>query len=289
MTLAGPPGRPNILADRYNLPRHSRLVGRGGYAERRAVGGSARSGRRDHPPKIAPVATLSASGPRPGVRAWRAPALCLRGQPVPALFDTSAREEAQRAIPFDQMNEPARAKVWEVVSRPSVFRRFPPQVIDSDPEFYVFLVRYPEVIVNMWQLMGVTKVQVKRKGAYAFDATDGAGTTSAVELVYGRPDLHVFYADGLYEGPLLHRRVDGDCVLLLRSTYAKRNDRTVVTSHLDAFVRLNDVGTEIVAKTLQPVVGKAVDNNFLESIGSWAKCRRPRNSTDRACNCWPAG
>lgn len=187
-------------------------------------------------------------------------------QPGAGLFDPQARDEASRAIPFDQMNEQVRGKLWEIVSRPSLFRRLPAQVIDCDPDLYVLLVRYPEVIVNMWQMMGITKVQVKRTGPFTFEASDGAGTASSVELVYGRPDLHVFYADGSYEGPLLHHRTDGHCVLLLRSAFTKRDDRLYVTSNLDVFVRLNDAGTEIVAKTLQPVVGKAVDNNFIESL-----------------------
>jgi hypothetical protein len=186
-------------------------------------------------------------------------------QPSQGSSDQQAREEAVRAIPFDQMNEQVKGKLWSVVARPTTFRRLPAQVIDCDPDLYVFLVRYPEVVVNMWQLMGVTKVQVKRTGAYTFDAADGAGTTSAAELVYGRPDLHVFYAVGVYEGPLLHRRIDGNCVLLLRTSYTKREERIFVTSTLDVFVRLNDPGAEIVAKTLQPVVGKAVDGNFVES------------------------
>ncbi len=187
-------------------------------------------------------------------------------QPGAGFFDPQARDEASRAIPFDQMNEQVRGKLWEIVSRPSLFRRMPAQVIDCDPDLYVLLIRYPEVIVNMWQMMGITKVQVKRTGPFTFEASDGAGTVSSVELVYGRPDLHVFYADGAYEGPLLHHRTDGHCVLLLRSAFTKRDERMYVTSHLDVFVRLNDAGTEIVAKTLQPVVGKAVDNNFIESL-----------------------
>jgi hypothetical protein len=197
--------------------------------------------------------------------AFREAAPASAAQPGQGSSDQQARDEAVRAIPFDQMNAQVKEKLWSVVSRPTTFRRLPTQVIDCDPDLYVFLVRYPEVVVNMWQLMGVTKVQVKRTGAYTFDAADGAGTTSAAELVYGRPDLHVFYALGVYEGPLLHRRIDGNCVLLLRTAYTKREERIFVTSTLDVFVRLNDPGAEIVAKTLQPVVGKAVDGNFVES------------------------
>jgi hypothetical protein len=152
-----------------------------------------------------------------------------------------------------------------VTSNPTIYRRLPVQTVECDPELYVFLVRYPEVVVNIWQVMDITKVQVSRKGPSTFDANDGAGTTSRVELVYGRPDLHVFYADGAYEGPLLRNRVTGSCVVLLRTAYSSRDDRSQVTSSLDVFAKLDQLGAEIVAKTLYPVVGKAVDFNFVET------------------------
>jgi len=181
----------------------------------------------------------------------------------PAGFDT--REEAVRSIPFDELNEQAHAKLWRVVSSPSIYRRLPTQAIVCDPDLYVFLIRYPEVVVNIWQLMGVTKVQVKRTGSFTFDASDGSGTVSSVELVYGRPELHVFYAEGYYEGPLLRQRTYGSSVLVLRSTYNQQAGKPQVTHLMDAFVRLDRPGAEIVVKTLQPVVGKAADFNFIES------------------------
>lgn len=175
------------------------------------------------------------------------------------------RNESIKAIPFDQMGEQVKARVWRVVSKPSIYRRLPTQTIDCDPDLYVFLVRYPEVLVNIWQLMGVTKVQMKRTGPFSFDASDGVGTTTKVELVYGRPDLHVYYANGFYEGPLLHNRITGRCVIVLRSAYAKQGDRLLVTVKLDTFVDLDNIGAEIFAKTLHPLIGKTADFNFTET------------------------
>jgi hypothetical protein len=175
------------------------------------------------------------------------------------------RNESIQAIPFDRMNEQVKAKVWRVVSNPSIYRRLPVQTIDCDPDLYVFLVRYPEVVVNIWQLMGVTKVQVKRTGPFTFDAADGVGTVTNVELVYGRPDLHVYYANGAYEGSLFRNRITGRCVIVLRSAFAKQGDRMRVTVHLDAFVDLDNIGAEILAKTLHPLMGKTADFNFTET------------------------
>jgi hypothetical protein len=187
------------------------------------------------------------------------------GQITDASGSPQARGDALRAIPLAELNEASLEKLRPVLERPSLYRRMPTQVVDCDPDLHLFLIRYPEVIVNIWQLMDVTRVQVKRTGAYTFDATDGSGTVSKVELIYGRPDLHIFYATGYYEGPLLRTRIEGDCVILLRSTYAQRQGRIQVTNSLDVFLRMDKVGADILLKTLHPLMGKTADYNFVET------------------------
>jgi hypothetical protein len=169
-------------------------------------------------------------------------------------------------IPFDQLTPDAKDRIWSVVSEPSIYRRLPVTVVDSDPDMYLFLIRHPEVIVNMWDLMGVTKVQVQRTGDFTFSATDGAGTASRVELIYGDREKHVLYAEGAYEGHLLRRLIRGRCVMVLKSDYRQTMDqRTYVTNQLDMFVQLDNIGAELIAKTLHPLVGKSADHNFVES------------------------
>ncbi|MHB8972424.1 MAG: hypothetical protein ACYC3X_20930 [Pirellulaceae bacterium] len=178
-----------------------------------------------------------------------------------------AREEALRDIPFANLQEPLRSKIQKIVSKPTIYRRMPIEVVPCDPELYVFLVRYPEIVVNMWQLMGVTKVTMKRTGSYAYDAQDGAGTSSQVELVYGTREKHLFLAEGYYEGPLLPRRVTGRCALLLQAAYSRNAEQLdYVSNRLDVFVQLDNVGAEIVAKTLHPLMGKTADSNFGETV-----------------------
>ena len=204
-------------------------------------------------------------------RCWTISAVALVGlsfccQAMAAPLDEQTRQEAIEAIPFAQLSEAAQAKLWRIVSKPSIYRSLPATVVESDPEMYLFLVRYPEVIVNMWQLMGVTKVQINRSSDYTFDASDGSGTTCNVELVYGDANVHVFHAEGTYEGALLRKLIHGHCVMVLRSDFSRTEDQHVyATSRLDMFVQLDNVGAEILAKTLHPLVGKSADHNFSES------------------------
>ncbi len=202
-----------------------------------------------------------------------------RGQ---AALDQESRTEAINSIPFDRFTEETQAKLWKVVSQPSIYRQMPVTVIESDPDMHVFLIRYPEVIVNMWQLMGVTKVQMDRTGDYTFKASDGAGTVCDVQLIYGDQNTHVYYAEGSYEGVLLRRLIRGSCVLVLKSDYARTEDQHVyATNRLDMFVQLDNVGAEILAKTLHPLVGKSADHNFTEStrfLGQVAQAAETRSA-----------
>jgi len=185
---------------------------------------------------------------------------------APPGSNAAARQEAIESIPLSKLNDDAQAKILGVVSRPSIYRRMPATVIESDPDLYLFLVRHPEVVVSMWELLGVTKVKVHRSGNYQFEATDSSGTTCNVELIYGDQNTHVLYAEGSYEGPLLRRLIHGRCVLVLRSDYTETLDRSLhITSRLDMFLHFENVGAEILAKTLHPLVGRAADHNFVES------------------------
>ncbi len=197
-------------------------------------------------------------------------------------LDQQTRQEAIDAIPFDQLTEASRQKLWSVVSQPSIYRQLPITVTEADPDLHVHLVRYPEVVVSMWQLMGITKVQIQRTSDFTFKAADGAGTVCDVQLIYGDSNLHVYYAEGSYEGALLRKLIRGNCVMVLRSDYHQTETQQVfVTNRLDMFVQLDNVGAEILAKTLHPLVGKSADHNFIEStrfLGQVSQAAEARSS-----------
>jgi hypothetical protein len=184
----------------------------------------------------------------------------------PDLVDRDTYDQAIQAIPFDRLTDEAQARIWRIVSQASIYRRLPVTRLQSDPDMYLFLVRHPEVIVNMWDLMGVTKVNVRRTGEFTFDANDGAGTTGVGELIYGDKETHVVLGEGMYEGAVLKRKVHGRCLVLLKSGYSQdASAKTQITHRLDMFVQLDNIGAELVAKTLQPLVGKSADHNFIET------------------------
>ena len=192
------------------------------------------------------------------------------------------RDAAIRSIPFDQMTPETREKLWPILSKPDIYRRLPVVSINCDPDLYLHMVRHPEVVVNIWHLMGITQVESKRVAPFVFDASDGAGTVSRVELVYGTPNLHVMYGEGLYEGSLLKNKITGKCVLVLRSDYYQgANGETLVQNRLDVFLAVDQRGIGMVAKTLHPLVGKAADHNFVESARFLGRMSRTAEENGR--------
>lgn len=180
---------------------------------------------------------------------------------------SSATEaSAVEQIPFSRINGPAQQSIRGVVERPSFFRRLPQQTIECDPELFLLLVRYPEIIVNIWDLMGITKVEVKRIAPYIFTGTDGAGTSCRCELLYGTSDVHVYYGNGTYSGSMAARNIDGRCVCVLHSsTSFNELGRAIITVSMDVFMKLDSLGADLVTRTLAPLVGKTADYNFAES------------------------
>ena len=181
----------------------------------------------------------------------------------------SSRDSMQEAIakiPLNNLNAEARQKINVVLDKPSFFRRLPAEAIQCDPELFLFLVRHPEVLVNIWDLMQITKVELQRVAPFEFRGSDGAGTTCKSELIYGTPNLHIYYGTGVYSGPLMARDVSGRCLCVLSSSSAVApGGKPKVGSQMDVYMKLDSVGADLVTRTVAPVVGKTADSNFRET------------------------
>jgi hypothetical protein len=187
--------------------------------------------------------------------------------PLQGTTSRQAREDALRAVPLARLPVEKRAKVAALLADTSVFRRMPTQIMQCDPDFYGFLVEHPDVIVNIWSALGISEVRLKRTGDDTFLANDGAGTSGTVEYFYRSADTLLLYGEGLYSGTMFSKPVRGKCLLLLKSGYLREaSGRYYITCRLDAFMHLDNVGVEILAKTFQPLIGPVADHNFRETV-----------------------
>lgn len=191
----------------------------------------------------------------------------LAASPARGTTGRLAREDALRSLPLARLSPEKRAKVQALVSDGSVFRRMPACLIQCDAEFYTFLLNHPEVVVNIWSALGVSEVRLKRTGPDTFDANDGAGTSGHMEYLYRSPDTYLLYGEGIYAGSMFSKPVRGQCLLLLKTGYVRDPaGRSTIVCRLDAFMHLDHVGVEILARTFQPLIGPVADHNFHETV-----------------------
>jgi len=160
-----------------------------------------------------------------------------------------------------------REKVRQVLSHTTIYRRMPTKVIDCDPDLFAFLVRHPEVIVNIWEVLGISNVALERTADGTFRVSDGQGTLGHVEIIRDEPHRQLIYAEGKYEGPLFKLPIRAHCVMLLRSRFTHGdNGRHYVTAQLDGFIHIDQAAADLLLRTFQPLVGRTADYNFTETM-----------------------
>ena len=183
------------------------------------------------------------------------------------LSSREAKQIALREIPLQALTPEAVKKLKPVLDSPTIFRRMPSQTIVCDDDLFQFLIRYPEVLVEIWDLMGMTKVTVQRIGPYVFKGNDAAGTDCKAELVYGSDTLHIYYGTGDYEGTLTGRKLEGRTVVVIHSKSSSSQDgQPQVTAQMDVFLKLDNLGADLVAKTLSPLIVRSADYNYSETL-----------------------
>jgi hypothetical protein len=176
------------------------------------------------------------------------------------------RAAAVSAVPLDRLTATARQRIGEIVDRPTLYRHLPTQKLTCDPELFLFIVRHPEVLVGIWEEMGITQVRTKRIDEYRLDARDGSGTNCMIDLVYGDRSMHVYVADGYYDGKLVAAPLTGKGVFILRTRNQVEPDGLVtIEGTLDCFIQLDNLGADLIARTFGPLIGKTADNNFAET------------------------
>lgn len=177
------------------------------------------------------------------------------------------RTAAAGLIPYNRLEPGMARQVSEVVQNASIYRQLPVTTVKCDPDMYLTLLRYPEIIIGTWQLMGVTQMDARRTGPFQLHATDGAGTTTRSELIYGDPHLNIYYAEGEYEGPMVFRKITGKCLIVVESRYtAGANGQPMVTSRMNVFLQFDNLAAGFIARTIHPLVGSTADHNFVETM-----------------------
>ena len=196
-----------------------------------------------------------------------APPGATESEALQATGSLAARRNAIQSIPFEKLDEASRAKVNQVLSATTVFRRLPIRMVSCDPDLYQFLAYHPDVVVNIWQVLGIAQLELRQTGPNSFRVVETEGTAANIEFLYHSGDTHIVYADWTYASSLLGRRVSGRCLAVFKSGFVRETDgRCYVTSRLDGFLSVEPGGVEMLTKALHPFVVKNADTTFVQTI-----------------------
>jgi hypothetical protein len=198
------------------------------------------------------------------------PTVCWAFEPYTESFVTrrAKMETAIKSIPFERIDRSASEAIRDVLNNPSFYRQLPQRSLDCDPQLLNFMVRHPEVMVNIWEMVGITNITAQRTGQRTFFADDGAGTKCNCELAYSDDSLHIYYGTGNYDGMLVPRTIKGRVVCVLRSQAqptAGGHSGYSVSSTMDVFLKVDNLGADLLTRTLGPLVGRVTEHNFEET------------------------
>lgn len=202
---------------------------------------------------------------------------------VPAGKEKHSKQEALGRIPLSNLSPAWQARVLDVVNNAALFQVMQAPIIECEPEFYRFLVEHPEVVVGVWQTLGITKLKLEPLGAQQYRLDDGSGTVAQFLYIYNSPTQHVVYSEGSYAGPLMLRPVRGKAVVVHSSSFLREAGGTpYVSAALDLYVQVEQAGVELLAKALHPLLGSMTENNYQQTmafVGSMYRTARMRPLT----------
>ena len=205
---------------------------------------------------LASAGPASAQGPLSG---W--------SDPMQATSSYAAQQEAKRAIPLDKLDADARRKAVSVLNNVTAYRRLPVRVVSCDPRLYALVVCHPDVVVNIWEVLGISQLKLRQTAAEAFRVDETEGTSAALQFIYHSRSLHVIYGEWTYSGKLFADPVKGRCLAMLRCSCVRDGDGAYyITNRLDGFISVEPGGVELLTKIFHPLIAKTADANFTQTV-----------------------
>jgi hypothetical protein len=191
--------------------------------------------------------------------------------PADAVFSSqAARRQAAAAVPLDRLAASERRACEKCLHASTLHRRLPPATVSCDAAFLDFVLERPEVLVDVWRVLGISRLAIDPTGPGRWRLADGYGTVGSVRLVHrerrAEGGLVVYLGRGGYAGSLAPHELTGSCVVIVRhapaGVDAAGRERHEV--RIDAFLDVDGIGLELVARALQPLIVHSAAANLRE-------------------------
>lgn len=180
-----------------------------------------------------------------------------------------AERRAVDAVPLDRMAAAERAVAERTIRRCTLARRLPEASITCDPALVDFVLSKPETIVDVWRVLGISRLALDPTGPGTWRFSDGYGTAGTVRLLHRERGPHggiyVFHGTGGYDGSLAPKPLTGSCVVVVRHAVdAAAGGLPRQSMRIDAFLDVDGMGLELVTRTLQPLIIRSAATNVHE-------------------------
>jgi hypothetical protein len=180
------------------------------------------------------------------------------------------RRRAVEAIPLDRMGRAERQVAEQALQQTTLYRHLPAASITCDAGLLDFILTKPEALVDVWRVLGISRLALDPTAPGRWRLSDGYGTVGAVQLLHrersDRGGLCVFHGRGAYDGPLAPKQLTGSCLVVVRyvAEPAVPGVCPRQTVQVDAFLDVDGVGLELVTRTLQPLIVRSAATNAHE-------------------------
>jgi hypothetical protein len=167
--------------------------------------------------------------------------------------DLTLQQEAAARVPLPEVPEVLRARVRQVIERPTLFSHGPAEAFTGRPALYHWLLDHPDRGVGAWRKLGATCTDITECGAGRFLWKDGQGSEINWQTIHNTPSLRIWYAEGQMRPGCLLPAVPVKAILLLR--HGNRPDgpgQSLIFHQADVFLQTDSKTAALLAQILGP-------------------------------------
>ncbi len=175
---------------------------------------------------------------------------------------------ALEALPDERMTADDRRIIEHFERATTLYRRLPAETILCDAALLEFVLAKPETLVDVWRVLGISRVSLDPTEPGCWRLADGYGTEGTVRLVHHEQgpegSVFVYHGNGGYNGPLTPKHLTGSCLIVVRHQSLVVEGRMAQRMEVEAFLDVDGLGLEIVTRTLQPLIVRSAAANVHE-------------------------
>ena len=177
--------------------------------------------------------------------------------------------EALQNIPWDAFDPQTRQAVENLLKTRSLYRRLPMAGGYCNPEVYDYLLTHPEIVVGIWRYLGYSQIDLQPVAPGYYQLSEETGTQARAKVLFHNNRMILLYCAGVYHGAISLNPIEGEALVMLQYRFTEdvaNDNRPLAISRLDCFIKIRNVGADIVGRTFAPLIGKIVDSNFVKTV-----------------------